>query len=51
MVKNLPSKAGATGSVPRWGTKIPHASGQVNLSGATTEPMFSGAHMLQLESP
>ena len=50
MVKNLPSKAGGTGSVPSWGTKIPYTSGQVNLNGATTEPMPSGVHMLQLES-
>ena len=50
VVKNLPSKAGGTGSVPSWGTKIPYASGQVNLNGATTELMPSGVHMLQMES-
>ena len=24
MVKNLPSNAGDVGSIPGWGTKIPH---------------------------
>ena len=27
VVKNLPSTAGEVGSIPGWGTKIPHASG------------------------
>ena len=26
MVKNLPSNAGGTGSIPGWGAKIPHIS-------------------------
>ena len=26
--KNLPSNAGTVGSVPGWGTKIPHAAEQ-----------------------
>ena len=45
VVKNLPSKAGDTGSIPGWGTKIPHATGQLNpapqllsLRATTTEP-------------
>ena len=38
VVKNLPSNAGDEGSVPGWGTKIPHAVGQL-------------ARMPQLESP
>ena len=29
MVKNLPSNAGDKGSIPGWGTKISHASGQL----------------------
>ena len=29
MVKNPPSKAGDTGLIPGWGTKIPHAMGQL----------------------
>ena len=31
MVKNPPSSAGHTGSIPGWGTKIPHATGQLSL--------------------
>ena len=27
---NLPSNAGDEGSIPGWGTKIPHASGQLS---------------------
>ena len=30
MVKNPPSNAGGVGSRPCWGTKIPHAAGQVS---------------------
>ena len=26
VVKNLPSNAGETSSIPGWGTKIPHAA-------------------------
>ena len=37
VVKNLPSKAGDTGSIPGPGTKIPRAAGQLSL------------HVLQLE--
>ena len=37
VVKNLPCNAGDEGSIPDWGTKIPHAE----------EPK---AHRLQLES-
>ena len=32
MVKNLPSNAGGTGSIPGWGAKIPHASMSKNQS-------------------
>ena len=28
VVKNLPSEAGHLGSIPDWGTKMPHAVGQ-----------------------
>ena len=37
MVKNLPSNAGNTGSIPGWGTKILHATGQLSLCATTTE--------------
>ena len=43
VVKNPPSNAGDTGLVPGWGTKIPHALGQLNLHTATTEPALSRA--------
>ena len=50
MVKNLPSNAGDTSLIPGWGTKIPHASGQLSLLAVTTEPVHSGAREPQLES-
>ena len=31
VVKNPPSNAGDVGSIPGWGTKIPHAEGQLSL--------------------
>ena len=34
VVENLPSNAGDLGPIPGWGTKIPHALGQLRL-GAT----------------
>ena len=37
MVKNLPSNAGKVGLTPGWGTKIPHAKGQLSLQATTTE--------------
>ena len=44
MVKNPPSNAGDTGSIPVWGTKIPHAAGQLSPHTATTEPMLWSLH-------
>ena len=38
MVKNTPSDAGDAGSIPGWGTKLPHATGQLSPRAATTEP-------------
>ena len=64
MVKNLPSNAGDTGSIPGWGNKIPRAAGQLSLRTTTTElvrlkeracmqqttePACSGPHVPQLE--
>ena len=46
VVKNLPSSAGDAGSIPGWGTKIPHTTGKLSWHAAT-----SGAHVPQLESP
>ena len=66
VVKNPPSNAGDVGSIPGRGTKIPHAVGQLSprtkstelarlneraCVPQTTEPMHSGAHAPQLQSP
>ena len=51
MVKNSPCNAGNVGSIPVWGTKIPHTTEQLGLCVSTTELVCSGAHMPQLESP
>ena len=37
MVKNPPCNAGESGSIPGWGTKIPHAEGQLSQTATTTE--------------
>ena len=42
-VKNLSFNAGDMGLMPGWGTKIPHALGQLSLHAATT-------YLPQLES-
>ena len=49
MVKNPPSNAGDSGSIPGLGTKIPHATRQLSLHTATTEPVSSRASASQLE--
>ena len=41
VVGNLPSSAGDMGSTPGWGTKIPHAAGQVSPRATTAEPVRS----------
>ena len=38
VVKNLLCNAGAVGSIPGQGTKIPHALKQLSLPTVTTEP-------------
>ena len=38
-VKNPPSNAGDAGSIPGRGTKVPHATGQLSLRAAATEPV------------
>ena len=37
VVKNPPSSSGVVGPIPRWGTNIPHAMGQLNLCVTTRE--------------
>ena len=39
VVKNVPSNAGDVGSIPGWGTKIPHATGQLSPCTTTREPV------------
>ena len=39
VVKNPPSNAGDSGLIPGWGTRIPHATGQLSLRATTTEHM------------
>ena len=51
MVKNPLSSAGDVGSISGWGTKIPHAVGQLSPCATTTEPAHSGALESQLEKP
>ena len=38
VVKKLPPSTGDVGSIPGWGTKIPHSRGQLGAHVATTEP-------------
>ena len=38
VAENPPSSAGDAGSIPGWGTKFPHNSGQLNLSATIREP-------------
>ena len=39
MAKNPPANVGGTGWIPGWGTKIPHATGQLSPYTTSTEPM------------
>ena len=41
VVKNLPSNAEDTGSIPGWGTKIPHATGQLSPCAQLLSPRAS----------
>ena len=40
-MKDPPSHARDQGSIPAWGTKISHASGQLNLHITTTDQAFT----------
>ena len=42
VVKNPPSNAGDAGLIPGWGTKIPHATGQLSPHEATEEKLQCG---------
>ena len=50
VVKKPPSNAGDMGLIPGWGTKIPHAIGQLSPSAAISEPTHSGAWVPQLDT-
>ena len=39
VVKNPPCKAGDMGSIPGWGTKMPHAEEQLSQLAASSVPM------------
>ena len=49
VVKNLSSNVGNMGSIPGWGTKIPHTIGQLSLHVTTREDctLQQRVHMLQ----
>ena len=52
VVKNPPSSARDMGSIPGWGTKIPHALGQLSPCTETMEPPArSRTHVPQQERP
>ena len=46
MVKSPPSKAGDEGSIPGLGTKIPHATEQLNPYTTTTEAKHCNKNIL-----
>ena len=48
-LKNQSCNSGDIGSVPGWGTKIPHAVEQLSLPATATEPRCSGTHVTQLQ--
>jgi len=50
VVKNLLCSAGDAGSIPGWGTKIPHAMEQLSLHAAARESVHhnEGSCMMQL---
>ena len=53
VVNNPSSNAGDAGSIPGWGTKIPHAMGQLSLCATTVEfaCLSETAHVPQTTEP
>ena len=47
----MPSNAGDVGSIPGWGTNIPHVVGQLSSYTEPTEPMGSRAHTQLVRRP
>ena len=52
VIENLTCNAGDTGSIPGWGTEIPHAAEQLSLHATTREPACCNhrRRVLQLQS-
>ena len=50
VVKNPPCKAGDSGLIPAWGTRILHAVEQLSPCDTATEPAHSGARVPHPES-
>ena len=48
VVKNLSSNARDICSIPGWGIKIPHASGQLSLRAANTDPAAATREPMRL---
>ena len=46
-VKHPPCNAGDSGSIPDWGTKIPHAVEQLSFYNATTEPRHRNQRLMR----
>ena len=51
VVKNLPCNGEEVGSIPDWGTRIPHAGGQLSPRATTREPMSQPEIVHQNERP
>ena len=49
VVKNLPSNAGDTSSIPGRGSKIPHAAEQLSPRATTIEPVHQRSQVQQLK--
>ena len=47
VLKNQSSNAKDISSIPGWGTKIPHATGELSQPMTTNEPAHSRVHALQ----
>ena len=51
VAENPHSDAGDASSIPGWGTKTPHAAGQLSPRAAATEPELAGARRPQPKKP
>ena len=46
MIKNPPCNAGDVGSIPGWGTKMPHAAEKLSLRATTRESGLEIPHAI-----